>query len=197
MADRANILLVDDDERLRTAAGKVLSAEGYRVTRAGSGREALEMLQEPGVALVISDLFLPDLDGNALLQQIRERRPEVEVVMITGHGNVEKAVEAMKLGAYDFIEKPLDSVALLKTIANALAKQRLAAENVHLRRQLQRQRGIVALIGDSPALAAVKQIIRQVAPTNVGVLITGESGTGRKSLPTRSTFSATATTNRC
>ncbi len=122
MADRANILLVDDDERLRNAAGKVLSAEGYRVTRAGSAREALELLQEPGVALVISDLFLPDLDGNALLQQIRERRPEVEVVMITGHGNVEKAVEAMKLGAYDFIEKPLDSVALLKTVANALSQ---------------------------------------------------------------------------
>ncbi|MGD0060953.1 MAG: sigma-54 dependent transcriptional regulator [Verrucomicrobiia bacterium] len=180
MADRANILLVDDDERLRTAAGKVLSAEGYRVTRAGSGREALELLQEPSVALVISDLILPDLDGNALLQQIRERRPEVEVVMITGHGNVEKAVEAMKLGAYDFIEKPLDSVVMLKTIANALAKQRLAAENIHLRRQLQRQRGIVGLIGDSPALAAVKQIIRQIAPTNVGVLITGESGTGKE-----------------
>ena len=180
MAIGANILLVDDDERLRNAAGKVLTGEGYRVIRAGSGREALELLQEPGVALVISDLFLPDLDGNALLQQIREQHSDVEVVMITGHGNVEKAVEAMKLGAYDFIEKPLDSVALLKTVAKALAKQRLAAENLHLRRQLQRQRGIVGLIGDSSALTAVKQMIRQIAPTNVGVLITGESGTGKE-----------------
>jgi two-component system response regulator HydG len=180
MPTRPNILLVDDDEHLRNAAGKVLSAEGYRVAHASSGGEALESLQEPGLALAISDLILPDVDGNTLLRQIRERRPEVEVVMITGHGNVEKAVEAMKLGAYDFLEKPLDGVALLKTVANAMAKQRLAVENVHLRRQLQRQRGIVGLIGDSPTLAAVKQIIRQIAPTNVGVLITGESGTGKE-----------------
>ncbi|HVM61108.1 MAG TPA: sigma-54 dependent transcriptional regulator [Verrucomicrobiae bacterium] len=180
MAARANILLVDDDERLRNAAGKVLAAEGYRVLGAGSAQEALDLLREPETTLVISDLRLPDLDGNALLQQIRERRPEVEVVMITGHGKVEKAVEAMKLGACDFIEKPLDSVALLKAVANALSKQRLAAENIQLRRQLQRQRGIVGLIGDSPALVAVKQIIRQIAPTNVEVLITGESGTGKE-----------------
>ncbi|HTS17385.1 MAG TPA: sigma-54 dependent transcriptional regulator [Verrucomicrobiae bacterium] len=180
MPARANILLVDDDERLRNAAGKVLAAEGYRVTSAGSGQEALDLLGAPGTALVISDLRLPDLDGNVLLQQIRERRPEVEVVMITGHGNIEKAVEAMKLGACDFIEKPLDTVALLKTVASALSKQRLAAENIQLRRQLERQRGIVGLIGDSPALVAVKQIIRQIAPTNVGVLIGGESGTGKE-----------------
>jgi DNA-binding NtrC family response regulator len=180
MAARANILLVDDDERLCRAAGKVLAAEGYRVASAHSGREALDGLKDESVTLLISDLRLPDLDGIALLKQVRERRPEVEVVMITGHGSIEKAVEAMRLGAYDFIQKPLDSTALLKTVAKALEKQRLSNENRQLRHQLQQQRGVEALIGDSPAMQAVKQLVRQVAPTDINVLIQGESGTGKE-----------------
>jgi len=180
MANRPHILLVDDDERLCNAAGKVLTAEGYHVASASSGQEALDMMREENLALLISDLRLPDLDGIALLKQVRELRPEVEVVMITGHGSVEKAVEAMKLGAYDFIQKPLDSTALLKTVAKALEKQRLSSENRQLRRQLQQQRGVEALIGDSPAMRAVKQLIREIAPTDVNVLIQGESGTGKE-----------------
>ena len=129
---------------------------------------------------MISDLRLPDLDGIALLRQTRELLPDVEVVMLTGHGSVEKAVEAMRLGAYDFIQKPLDSAALLKTVAKALEKQRLTSENRQLRHQLQQRRGVDALIGDSPAMQAVKQLIRQIAPTDVNVLIQGESGTGKE-----------------
>jgi two-component system response regulator HydG len=173
-------LLVDDDERLRKAAGKVLTAEGYSVVIAASGREALEVLKQEAVALVVSDLRLPDLDGIALLKQARELLPEAEVVMITGYGSIEKAVEAMQLGAYDFLQKPLDSAALLKTVAKALEKQRLASENRRLRRQLQQRRGVEALIGDSPPMEAVKQLIRQIAPTDINVLIQGESGTGKE-----------------
>ena len=180
MATRADILLVDDDERLRIAAGKVLAAEGYRVAIAASGQEALGQLSEQGLALVIADLRLPDLDGIALLKRVREQRPEIEVVMITGQGTIEKAVEAMKLGAYDFIQKPLDSAALLKTVAKALEKQRLQSENIQLRRQLQQRRGVEALIGDSPAIQAIKKLIRQIAATNVSVLIQGENGTGKE-----------------
>jgi two-component system, NtrC family, response regulator HydG len=180
MSARSHILLVDDEERLRNAAGKVLAAEGYRILNAASGREALEVLKRRTVALVISDLRLPDLDGIGLLKQVRELLPETEVVMITGHGSVEKAVEAMRLGAYDFIEKPLDSAALLKTVAKALERQRLASENRQLRRQLQQRRGVEALIGDSPPMQAVKQLIRQIAPTDINVLIQGESGTGKE-----------------
>jgi len=171
---------VDDDERLGTAAGKVLTSQGYRVSVATSGREALTVLKQQGAALVVSDLCLPDVDGIVLLKQIREFNPEAEVVMITGHGSVEKAVEAMKFGAYDFIEKPLDSAVLLKTVAKALEKQRLTIENRQLRRQLHRRRGIEGLIGDSPAMRAVRQVIRQIAPTNINVLIQGESGTGKE-----------------
>jgi DNA-binding NtrC family response regulator len=180
MLARSRILLVDDDERLRIAAGKVLAAEGYSVVAAGSGREALEVLRQQAVALVVSDLRLPDLDGIALLKQARELLPEAEVVMITGYGSIEKAVEAMQFGAYDFLQKPLDSTALLKTVAKALEKQRLTSENRQLRRQLQRRRGVEALIGDSPPMEAVKQLIRQIAPTDINVLIQGESGTGKE-----------------
>ena len=180
MNNSFSILLVDDDERLRTAAGKVLAAEGYRVVSAASGREALEKLKEVAVALVVSDLRLPDLDGIELLKRSRKLRPEVEVVMITGHASIEKAVEAMRLGAYDFIEKPLDSSTLLKTVAKALEKQRLASENRRLRRQLEQRRGVATLIGDSPAMQAAKQLVRQIAPTDVNVLIQGESGTGKE-----------------
>ncbi len=153
MSNSSLILLVDDDERLRTAAGKVLAAGGYRVVSAASGREALEKLKEIAVALVVSDLRLPDLDGIELLKRSRELRPEVEVVMITGHASIEKAVEAMRLGAYDFIQKPLDGAVLLKTVAKALEKQRLTSENRQLRRQLEQCRDVTALIGDSPAIA--------------------------------------------
>ncbi len=180
MAKDPNILLVDDDERLCNAASKVLAGECYRVGVATCGREALEMLKHQAIALVITDLRLPDFDGLELLRKIRELRPEVEVVMITGHGSVEHAVEAMKLGAYDFVEKPLDSVALLKTVAKALEKQRLAGENRQLRRQLQQRRGVEALIGDSRAMKTVRQLVRQIAPANVNVLIQGESGTGKE-----------------
>jgi DNA-binding NtrC family response regulator len=180
MANRPHILLVDDDEKLRNAAGKVLAAGGYRVVSAASGREALEVLRREAFDLVVSDLRLPDLDGIALLKQARELLPEAEVVMITGYGSIEKAVEAMQLGAYDFLQKPLDSAALLKTVAKALEKQRLTSENRRLRRQLQQRRGIEALIGDSPPMEAVKQLIRQIAPTDINVLIQGESGTGKE-----------------
>jgi two-component system, NtrC family, response regulator HydG len=180
MNGSTHILLVDDDERLRNAAGKVLVAAGHQIVSAASGQEAMEKLKQDAVALVISDLRLPDLDGIELLKRVREIQPGVEVVMITGHASIEKAVEAMRLGAYDFIEKPLESTALLKTVAKAMEKQRLTSENRQLRRQLRQQRGVDALIGDSPAMQGVKQLIRQIAPTDVNVLIQGESGTGKE-----------------
>ena len=180
MPTRPNILLVDDDERLCTAASKVLIGEGYQVTSVGTGQAALDYLRHKEVALLIADLRLPDSDGIALLQQVRQQWLTVETVMITGHATVEKAVEAIKLGAYDFIQKPLESTALLKLVAKALEKQRLAAENVCLRRQLQQHRGTNALLGNSPAMNAVQNLVRQIAGTDVAVLIQGESGTGKE-----------------
>lgn len=180
MATESNILLVDDDDRLRRAAGKVLAGNGSNVSAASSGAEARALLDEKKFSLVIIDLRLPDIDGIGLLRNVRELSPETEVVMITGHGSVEKAVEAMRLGAYDFIQKPIDSTALLKTVTKALEKQRLANENRQLRQQLEQRRGVDALVGNSPAMQLVKQLIRKIAATDVNVLIQGESGTGKE-----------------
>jgi DNA-binding NtrC family response regulator len=180
MSKRPKILLVDDDDRLRTAINKVLASEGHDVSCAASGQVAMEILKSARISLVVSDLRLPDLDGIALLKNARELQPEVEMVMITAHASVEKAVEAMRCGVYDFIEKPIESSTLLKTVAKALEKQRLSSENRQLKRQLQDGRGLEALIGNSPAMLEVKTLIRQIAPTNMTVLIQGESGTGKE-----------------
>ena len=180
MTGPAHILLVDDDERLRHAVTKVLGAAGYRVTSVATERAALDHIGTAAVALLIADLCLPDGDGIRLLQQARQQQPTLETVLITGHGTVEKAVAAIKLGAYDFIQKPLDSAALLKLVAKALEKQRLAAENAQLRQQLQQQRGTNALLGNCQAMGSIKNLIRQVAGTDVAVLIQGESGTGKE-----------------
>jgi DNA-binding NtrC family response regulator len=180
MATELDILVVDDDERLRTAAGKVLATRGYAVDGVGNAQEAIASLRQQPTALVLCDLRLSGLDGIALLKQIRELRPETEVVMITGHGSVEKAVEAMRLGAYDFIEKPLDSDQLLKIVAKALEKQQLASENRQLRHQLKQRNRLDALIGNHQTILTIKQLVRQIAPTDVNVLIQGESGTGKE-----------------
>lgn len=180
MATELDILIVDDDERLSTAAGKILSAEGYTVGCTADAQQAMQLLTKRRAALILCDLRLSGVDGIALLKQIRAFQPETEVVMVTGHGSVEKAVEAMRLGAYDFVEKPLDSDQLLKIVAKALEKQRLTSENRELRQQLEQQRGLDSLIGNHSLIMAVKQLVRQIAPTDVNVLIQGESGTGKE-----------------
>ena len=180
MPRRAEILLVDDEEALCTAAEKILVKEGYRVSTVNTAQDGLAKFESEGADLLITDLMLPDLDGISLLKRAKELRPTIEVIVITGHGTVEKAVEAMRLGAYDFIEKPLDRNALLKTVSKAVEKQRLADENRRLREQLQQQRGEEALIGNSETMVAVKKLIRQIAPTDVSILIQGESGSGKE-----------------
>jgi two-component system response regulator HydG len=180
MPHKADILLVDDEEALCVAAEKILLKEGYRVTSVHTAAEGLAHFERDSADLIITDLALPDHDGLVVLRRAKELRPAVEVIVITGHGTVEKAVEAMRLGAYDFIEKPLDRSALLKAVARALEKQRLTAENLRLRDALQQARGEEALIGNSAPMLAVKKLIRQIAPTDISVLIQGESGTGKE-----------------
>ncbi|HUI05536.1 MAG TPA: sigma-54 dependent transcriptional regulator [Verrucomicrobiae bacterium] len=180
MARRAEILLVDDEEALCTAAEKILAKEGYRVHSVNTAKDGLAKFEAEGGDLLITDLLLPDLDGISLLKRAKELRPTIEVIVITGHGTIEKAVEAMRLGAYDFIEKPLDRTALVKAVSKAVEKQRLADENRRLREELQQQRGEEALIGNSESMVAVKKLIRQIAPTDVSVLVQGESGTGKE-----------------
>lgn len=180
MHSGTKILVVDDDERMCVALAKVLAAESYSVQQAQSGGEALQLLKTQSFPLAITDLLLPDLDGISLLRAAREIHPEMEMVMLTGHASVERAVEAMRLGAYDFIEKPVESAVLIKTAAKALEKQRLSSENRRLRRQVHGCRGLDSLIGQSPAIRSIKDLVHQIASTDVAVLIQGESGTGKE-----------------
>jgi two-component system response regulator HydG len=180
MAKRAEILLVDDEEALCNAASKILAKEGYRVVFVHTAQEGLATFETENPDLLITDLMLPDSDGIAVLKRAKEIRPTVEVIVITGHGTVEKAVEAMRLGAYDFIEKPLDKTQLLKAVSKAVERQRLAIENRQLREELKAARGEEPLIGNTPAMIEIKKLIRQIAPTDVSALIQGESGTGKE-----------------
>lgn len=180
MSKRADIILIDDEEALCAAAEKILVKEGYRVACYHTAAEGLRAFEQQGADLVITDLRLPDGDGIEVLKRAKQIHSGIEVIVITGHGTVERAVEAMRLDAYDFILKPLDRAALLKTVHNAVEKQRLAEENRRLREQLQQQQREEALVGSSPTMVALKKLIRQVAPNDVSVLILGESGTGKE-----------------
>jgi two-component system response regulator HydG len=177
---KADILLIDDEESLRAAAMKILAKEGHRVAVFATPAEGLARLASSGADLLITDLLLPGLDGIEVLRRAKEIRPSVEVVVLTAHATVDKAVEAMRLGAYDFIEKPLDRAALLKVIGKALERQRLAVENLRLREQLGQMHTEESLVGSSPEMLAVKRLVRQIATTDVSVLIQGETGTGKE-----------------
>ncbi|MFS8637358.1 MAG: sigma-54 dependent transcriptional regulator [Gemmatimonadota bacterium] len=173
----AAILVVDDESNIRRMVARVLEAEGHRAREAGDGRAAIAAIEEEEPEVVLLDLAMPELDGLATLRIVRERWPELPVVMMSGRATLGDAVQATKLGAFHFIEKPLNPEALLLTVRGAL----------ELRRARELSRALVAelggeqrMIGSSPAMHAIRELIRQVAPTDARVLITGESGTGKE-----------------
>lgn len=176
----AQILIVDDEVNIRTALAKILEKIGYSVRAAESGAEALELLKRCGCDLAIVDLRMARMDGLSLLKAIKEASPDTEVIIMTAYGSIETAVEAMKLGAYDYITKPIDQDRLPILVAKALEKQRLALENKRLRSRLSAKNEYGNLIGKSPAMAAVYKIVDQVASTNATILLQGESGVGKE-----------------
>lgn len=178
--DRKTVLVVDDERELLMSLEKVLAKEGYRVLTAERPRQALEILRSEPVDVVLSDLRMPEMSGTELLRECKKIAPEAEVIMLTAYGTVESAVEAMKEGAYDFITKPFKRVTVVKAIEKALEKQALSRENLYLRQQLESVRPKEQIIGKSPAIMRVLDLVRRVAPTNTTVLITGESGTGKE-----------------
>jgi two-component system nitrogen regulation response regulator NtrX len=174
---KARILIVDDDPTIRESLSRVLDYEDYAVGTAESGAEALEMLGERRFDLALFDIKMPEMDGLELLERAKRAWPGLVCVMISGHGTVQTAVEATKLGAFDFLEKPPDRDRLLLTIRNGLAQANLAAESEKARRRLGQETRIV---GDTPGLRAVLRQIEKVAPTDATVLVTGENGTGKE-----------------
>jgi DNA-binding NtrC family response regulator len=174
----ARILLVDDDPDFCEALGDRLRALGFQVTVAERGSEALRLVREDPPALVLLDLVLPGLDGMAVLETIRRDEPEILVIVITGHGTVARAVEAMKKGAYDFVTKPVDTRHLEIVLGKALERQALRDANAILTSEVGDRYG--AIIGESPQIRSVLDVARRAAPSGATVLLLGESGTGKE-----------------
>jgi len=173
----ATILVVDDEESIRTSLAGILEDEGYRTLFAVDGVEALTVAQQEMPALVLLDIWMPRMDGLETLQKLKELYPALTVVMMSGHGTIETAVRSTKMGAYDFIEKPLSLDKVLVTVKNAIAMGRLKEENDSLRNIVLKDH---EMIGASAPMKQLQEHIRLVAPTNASVLITGENGTGKE-----------------
>ena len=174
-----NILLIEDEEPIRRVMVKILVEENktYSVTEAINGKEGFEVLCKKSFDLVLCDIKMPKMDGIEVLQQARKKSIQVPFIMLTGHGNVETAVEAMKLGAYDFIPKPPDLNRLLTSVRNALQVKNLVGENKALKRKVAKK---YEMIGESDSLLEIHALIDKVAPTEARILITGENGTGKE-----------------
>jgi DNA-binding NtrC family response regulator len=171
----ARILIVDDEPNLRATLRMTLESEGHRVSEAASGEEAIGRAARGGIDLVLLDVRMPGIDGLETLERLRDRDPELPVVVMSGHGTIETAVQALQLGALDFLEKPLGAERVTVVVANALARDRLERENRDLRAQVE---GDHQLVGDAPSMRALRDTIDKVAPTEGRVLILGASGTG-------------------
>ena len=172
-----NILIIDDERNIRRTLDMILSGEGYQVFTCASAQAGLGVLQKELIHLVLLDIVMPEVNGLDVLPELLKVRSDLAVIMISGHGNVQNAVLAIKRGAYDFLEKPLDRDKVLLAISRALQTRKLAAENRHLKLQIE---GRYEMVGQSPALSEIRNQIARVAPTNGRVLILGESGTGKE-----------------
>src|SRR5579884_110382 len=172
-----SILIVDDEVAILNALSPILEDEGYHVMVAKSGAEALKAIAAEPPDLVLLDIWMPEMDGLETLRRAREQMPKLLVVMMSGHGSIETAVKAIKLGAYDFIEKPLSLENVTLRVRHALDQRRLEEENLHLRTRVERR---FELVGTSPAMQRLRQLIATAGPTNSRVLISGENGTGKE-----------------
>jgi len=174
---KASVLIVDDEAGVRSALSGVLRDEGYQVEAVESGEACLERLTRVAYDAIVLDIWLPGLDGLTTLERLRQRSVDTPVVMISGHGNIESAVRAIKMGAFDFVEKPLSLEKTVLVVGNAVRQRRLEAENKALRAHVDRR---LAMIGESYVMQQLREQIAMAAPTNGRVLIYGENGTGKE-----------------
>ena len=173
----SNILIIDDERAIRKTLGEILSYEGYKIEEASDGEEGLRKFKEKAFDVVLCDIKMPKLDGIEFLDKAREANPDVPIIMISGHGTIETAVEAVKKGAFDYVSKPPDLNRLLITLRNAMDKTSLVTETKVLKRRVSK---VQEMIGDASAIQRIKDTIEKVAPTEARVLITGENGVGKE-----------------
>ena len=173
----SRILVIDDERSIRNTLKDILEFEKYHVELAEDGYQAIELLKTTDFDVILCDIKMPGMDGIEVLQKIEEMKPDIPVVMISGHGNIDTAVESIKKGAFDFIEKPLDLNRLLITLRNAMDKSTLITETKVLRKKAGKQ---IDIIGTSASIQKVIDMVDRVAPTDARVLITGSNGTGKE-----------------
>ncbi|MEI7537081.1 MAG: response regulator, partial [Comamonadaceae bacterium] len=177
----ARILIVDDEEIVIRSCRRILSdGELYSVDSTQDGTSALRKVEESEYDLMVLDIMMPGIDGLEVLQQVKERHPDVDVIMVTGLSQIQTAVKAMKLGAFDYLSKPFDPDELKHVVDRALERRRLLQENRHLKNEVGSKYRFENIVGASAPMQAVYALIAKCAPTNTTVLITGESGTGKE-----------------
>lgn len=177
---KSKILIVDDEVSMREFLEIMLSKEGYKVSSSGSGKEALKMLNDTIYDLIVSDVQMPGMNGIELLRNVKEVCPDTTVIMITAYASTESGVEAMKAGAYDYITKPFKVDEIKLIIKNALEKKRLEVENLLLKREFRERYSFGSILGNSPEMLRVYDLIEKIGPTKTNVLVEGESGTGKE-----------------
>ncbi|NNK87936.1 MAG: sigma-54-dependent Fis family transcriptional regulator [Flavobacteriaceae bacterium] len=175
----AKILIIEDEAAIRRVLGKILSEESdsYEVDEAEDGLEGIEKIKKEDYGLILCDIKMPKMDGVEVLEAVKTIKPEIPVVMISGHGDIDTAVNTMRLGAFDYISKPPDLNRLLNTVRNALDRKELVVENKRLKRKVSKK---YEMVGESKAIEKIKDMIEKVAPTDARVLITGPNGTGKE-----------------
>ena len=173
----SKILIIDDERAIRSTLSEILQHEGYKVDLAENGEDGLQLFKNTVFDVVLCDIKMPKIDGLEFLSRATEKSPDVPVIMISGHGTIETAVDAVKKGAYDYVAKPPDLNRLLITIRNALDKNNLSKETRVLKRKVNR---VQEMIGESEPITRIKETIEKVAPTDARVLITGENGVGKE-----------------
>ena len=172
-----NILIVDDERSIRKTLSEILSYEGYKIDEAVDGEDGLKKFTTSSYDIVICDVKMPKMDGIEFLEKAKAFNPDVPIIIISGHGNIELAVEAVKKGAFDYISKPPDLNRMLITLRNALDKQTLVTETKVLKRKVSK---VLDMVGDSNPIKKIKDTIEKVAPTDARVLITGDNGVGKE-----------------
>jgi two-component system nitrogen regulation response regulator NtrX len=173
----SNILIVDDEKAIRKTLSEILSYEGYKIDEAGDGEEGIRKFRDKEYDVILCDIKMPKMDGIEFLDKAKELNPDIPIIMISGHGTIETAVEAVKKGAYDYISKPPDLNRLLITIRNAMDKTSLVAETKVLKRKVSK---VQDMIGESMPIHKIRETIEKVAPTDARILITGENGVGKE-----------------
>ncbi|TVR40255.1 MAG: sigma-54-dependent Fis family transcriptional regulator [Cryomorphaceae bacterium] len=173
------VLIIDDERSIRSALREMLEYEKFNVDEAEDGKAGLEQLNKKKYDLVLCDIKMPKMDGLEVLEKILEREDDIPVIMISGHGNIETAVEALKKGAYDFIEKPFDLNRILVSVRNAFDRTTLVEETKVLKKKINKSKGF-DIIGESQAIADIREMIAKVAPSDARVLITGGNGSGKE-----------------